>query len=107
MVPLNICFWNAKANSQNKYELSQFLDQHEHDAVILSETHLKNNKYFHLNGYTFYETNHPDGKARGGTGIPIKKHIWNYELPSIATACTQAASIHIDTQIGFLNLAAV
>jgi len=39
MVPLNICFWNAKANSQNKYELSQFLDQHEHDAVILSETH--------------------------------------------------------------------
>jgi len=38
--------------------------------MLLSETHLTNKYNFQLRGYSFYATNHPDGKAHGGTGHP-------------------------------------
>jgi len=50
--------------------------------MLLLETHLAKKKHFQLKGCSFYGTNHPDGKAHGGTGILIRKlptgHIYKY-----------------------------
>jgi len=75
MAPLRISLWNANGVSRHKLELTQFLHDNHIDVMLLSETHLTNKYNFQIRGYVFYGTDHPDGKAHGGTGILIRNRI--------------------------------
>ena len=58
---LKICFWNANGINQRKAEISNFMQTHAIDVLLISETHLTNRYNFNIPGYKFHKTNHPDG----------------------------------------------
>jgi len=108
MAPLRISMWNANGVSQRKLELAQFLLDNHIDVMLLSETHLTNKYNFNLRGYLFYGTNHPDGKAHGGTGILIRNRIKHHCHKEFVENYLQATSINIKLDNGNqLTLAAV
>jgi len=107
MTPLTIATWNANGVSQNKLELAQFLADRNIDVMLLSETHLTEKYNFQIPGYKFYFTNHPDGRAHGGTGILIRLRIKLHFLGNWQKDCLQCTSINLQCHNGTLTLAAV
>ena len=77
------------------------------DVLLVSETHLTNRYNFYISGYTFYCTNHPDGKAHGGTGILIRNRLKHYPLDEFSKDYMQATSIHLESFAGDLNISAI
>lgn len=108
MASLRISTWNANGVSQHKLELAQFLLEKHIDVMLLSETHLTNKYNFNIKGYIFYGTNHPDGKAHGGTGILIRSRLKHHCHIETGKNYLQATSIKIHLDNGNqLTLAAV
>lgn len=95
MNQIKICHWNANGVSQHKLELTNFLHSKDIDIMLLSETHLTNKKHFHIDGFTFYRSDHPDGKAHGGTGILIRNRLKHTELSRISENYLQTTSISL------------
>ncbi|XP_050338511.1 RNA-directed DNA polymerase from mobile element jockey isoform X3 [Bactrocera neohumeralis] len=107
MSVLNICLWNANGVNQHKLELIRFLDEKSIDVMLLSETHLTNKNNFFIPGFRLYVTNHPDGKAHGGTAVLVRKRLNHHTSESYATAQLQATTITIKNRCGDLNLTAI
>uniref|UniRef100_A0A034VFD2 Putative RNA-directed DNA polymerase from transposon X-element n=1 Tax=Bactrocera dorsalis TaxID=27457 RepID=A0A034VFD2_BACDO len=107
MSSLKIVLWNANGIPRHKLELAKFLNDKEIDIMLLAETHLTNKYNFNVSGYTFYCTNHPDGKAHGGTGILIRSRIKHHSLTGTAENYLQATSICVQTKQGDITLSAV
>lgn len=107
MSVLKICFWNANGVNQHKSEIFNFLSNNNIDVLLLSETHLTNKYNFNIPRYTFHKTNHPDGKAHGGTGILIKSRIKHHSLECFSQNYLQATSIFLDGVNGGLTLTSV
>ncbi|XP_017473031.1 PREDICTED: RNA-directed DNA polymerase from mobile element jockey-like [Rhagoletis zephyria] len=107
MTLLKIAHLNANGIPHHKLELSKFLKDKEIDIMLLAETHLTNRYNFGISGYTFYCTNHPDGKAHGGTGILVRNRIKHHHLTGIAENYLQATSICVQTKQGDITLSAV
>ena len=63
--------------------------------MLISETHFTDKNYLKINGYNFYHTQHPSGKAHGGTRIIIKSSIKHYELPSFQKDYLQATNVEV------------
>jgi len=76
--------------------------------MMLLETHLTNKYNFQLRAYSFYGTNHPNGKAHGGTGILIRSRIKHHYHNKFAKNYLQATSVNIQLNTKYkLTLAAV
>jgi len=67
--------WNSNGFSRNKLEVTLFLIKSHIYVILLPETHLTSKYNFQIRVYTLYCTDHPDGKAHGGTGILVRKRI--------------------------------
>ena len=104
---LRVCFWNANGLNQHKTEISYFMKKQNIDVMLVSETHLTNRYNFYISGYSFHSTNHPDGKAHGGTGILIRNRIRHYALDEFSKDYLQATSIHLECFSGGLTLSSV
>ena len=104
---LKICFWNANGINQHKSEISHFLLKEDIDVLLISETYLTNKYNFNIPGFTFHKTNHPDGKAHGGTGILIRKRLRHYALAEFSKDYLQATSIHVESLVGSLTISSV
>ena len=107
MSVIKICSWNSNGVCQHRLEIMHFLAQNNVDVLLLSETHLTNKNYFGIPGFIFYKTNHPDGKAHGGTGILIRRRLKHYFLGSYAHNFLQATTISVNCNGANLTLAAV
>ena len=70
--------------------------------MLISETHFTDKNYLKIHGYNFYHTQHPSGKAHGGTEIIIKSNIKHYELPPF-----QATNDAIEACHGTITTSAV
>ena len=70
--------------------------------MLISETH-----FIDKNGYNFYHTQHPNGKAHGSIGIIIKASIKHYELPSLQEDYFQAKNVAIEDCHGIITTSAV
>ena len=101
---LRVCFWNANGLNQHKSEISYFMKQQDIDVMLVSETHLTNRYNFYITGYSFYFTNHPDGKAHGGNGILIRNRIRHCALDEFSKDYLQATSINLECFAGDLTL---
>lgn len=77
---LKIALWNANGLAQHSQELKLFIQNHDLDILLISETHFTNKSFFSLPRHTIYNTNHPDEAAHGGTAIIIKNNIQHYEM---------------------------
>lgn len=75
--------------------------------MLVSETHFTDKNYLKIIGYKFYHTQHPSGKAHGGTGIIIKASIKHYELPSFQKDYLQATNVAIEDCHGTITTSAV
>ena len=104
---LKICFWNANGLNQHKAEVSHFINENNIDVLLISETHLTNKYNFHIPGFIFHPTNHPDGKAHGGTGILIRNRIKHYTLEKFSKNYLQATSICLECGVGDLTLSSI
>ena len=69
---LIISIWNANGLASKSQELKTFLNNENIDIMLISETHFTNKSYLKIYNHNTYFTNHPDGKAQGGTAIIIK-----------------------------------
>ena len=104
---MRIALWNANGLAQHKFELELFLKQQQIDAMLISETHFTDKNYLKIHGYNFYHTQHPSGKAYGGTGIIIKSNIKHYELPPFQKDYLQATNVAIEDCHGTITTSAV
>lgn len=93
--------------NQHKPEIVAFLTDKNIDVMLIAETHLTDKHNFCIPGYKFYKTNHPDGKAHGGTGVLIRNRIKHYVRPVFAEKFLQATSITLQCQRGDLTLSAI
>ena len=75
--------------------------------MLLSEAHFTDKNYLNINGYKFYHTQHPSGKAHGSTGIIIKSNIKHYELPPFQKDYLQATNVAIEDCHGTITTSAV
>lgn len=66
--------WNANGVQRDKYLLPTFLQQHDIDILLITETHLKPNQRFHISKYITYRTDGPNA-PHGGVAILIKSAI--------------------------------
>jgi len=107
MAPLRITLWNENDVSRHKLEMAQFLQNKHIDVMLLSETHLTNKYTYQINGYIFYGTNHPDGKAHGGTEVLIRNRIKHTFRNDFSTNYSQATSLNIQLGNGQITIAAV
>ena len=99
--------WNANGLGQHKFELELFLKQQQIDVMLISETHFTDKNYLKIQVYNFYHTQHPSGKAHGGTGIIIKSSIKHYELPSFQKFYLQATSVAVENYHGTITTSAI
>ena len=90
---IKIRHWNANGVSQHKNEILYFMQTNDIDALLHSETHLTYKNNFKISGFNFYGTNHPDGKAHGGTGILIRNSIKHESREAYSKDFLQATSV--------------
>lgn len=107
MNALKICHWNANGISQHKNELKLFLNGNSIDMMLISETHLTQKNCFRIDGYKFYDTKHPGGKARGGTAILIKNRIKHFPMQGYCTDYLQATTIQLEEYVNGLTVSAI
>lgn len=76
--------------------------------MLIAESHFTDKSHLKIYGYNVYSTEHPDGRAHGGTAILIKKTIKHHELRPFNEDYLQATTIVVeDRKIGPTALAAV
>ena len=71
---ITIATWNAQGIKNKKHELENFLNDHEVDIMLLTETFLKYNINFFVNGYYCYRKDR-ENQSKGGIGILIKRQL--------------------------------
>lgn len=104
---LRIAAWNVNGMSPNRQEIELFIKNNRIDVLLISETHMTNNKIILMKGYQIYYTNHPDGTSHAGSAIIIKENIQQHSLLNFKQAHLQATVISIDDWQGSLNIASV
>lgn len=104
---IRISQWNANGLSNKRQELEIFLKTYKLDIILISETRFTSKNYISIPGYTIYTTNHPSGKAHGGTAIIIKNTISHYEYTQHKKDFLQATSIILNNNNGPLTISAV
>ena len=78
----------------------QALIKEEIDILFTSETRLTMKSYFTIPKYKIHCTNHPDGKAHGGSAIIIRDNLNHCPETSFETEEIQATNISVEDLIG-------
>lgn len=104
---LKIVLWNANGLASHVEEVKTYIRNQQADILLISKTHFTTKSYIKIPNYTIYDTQHPDGTARGGTAIIIKTGIKHHLHDHYNVDHLQATSVVIEDWIGPLTLAAV
>lgn len=104
---LKIAVWNANGLCRHAQEIKTFLNLQNIDIMLISETHFTSKSYLKIPNYTIYNTNHPDGRARGGSAIIIKSSIKHEENIKYNLDYLQATSVEVEVCHKKLNVAAL
>lgn len=107
MSQLKIIFWNANGLSKHTLEVKEFLKANQVDIMLISETHFTQKTHFNIPQYDFYHVNHPDGKARGGSGILIRNVIKHHQGAHYCSPEIQATNIIVEDWLGPLTISSI
>lgn len=107
MAQLRIGIWNINGLTPSKNDLQVLLHTNKIDIVLMSETHLNDNKEFDLDNYAVYNTNHPDGTSHGGTAVIIKNNIKHHIHSHYNKDHLQATTVTVQDRSGDYNVSAV
>lgn len=102
-----IAIWNANGLINHVQELKTFIVTHNLDIILISEAHMTEKSYIKIPHYTVYHTEHPQGRARGGTAVIIKNIIKHYEIDKCCQDNIQATTIVVEDCFGKLVISAV
>lgn len=93
--PMKIVTWNANGilNKLQTFEL--FLNNHDVDICLVSETHITSKNYINIKNYKVYNAIHPDDLPKGGSAVIIKNNFDHFEVSKIETNSIQASIIRI------------
>lgn len=69
---LRIAIWNANGVLNKRQELEIFLSTQHIDVCLISETHLTNQSYLKIKGYTVYHTTHPATKQEAVVQLSLR-----------------------------------
>lgn len=69
---------NSIVSNSRRFNLTNFLEQHDPDILLLNETKLNNNHKVSFENYDFIRKDRPNSIQGGGTGILIKRN-FRYE----------------------------
>lgn len=103
---IKIMHWNANSIQNKTEELVHFLQEHDIDVALISETHLKPCNKFKVQNYSVYRTDRMRGPG-GGTAILVKKLTQHYALPQMETEQTETTGIQLSTTEGNINIHAI
>lgn len=98
---LKIVSWNARGIRNKKDELFHFLDKHNFDVCLLSETWLKSKCSLKNRNYYCYRNDRRTGRG-GGVAILIKKNIQHQLLPPQNTSLIENIGVKIASGHDFL-----
>lgn len=104
---LRIAAWNINGLPPNKHEVELFITHNKIDILLISESHMTDEKAIVIKGCNIYYTNHPDGTSHAGSAIVIKDAIKHHSLQDFKQPYLQSTVISIDDWQGPLNIAAV
>lgn len=104
---IKIAVWNANGLAQHTNHIKMFLLKQNIDIMLISETHFTKNSYMKIPNYNIYDTQHPDGKAHGGTAIIIKKSIKHHVNEEYKQSHIQATCISVEEWSGPMKIAAI
>lgn len=104
---IRIATWNADGLVNRRLELINFLNIHNIDIMLISETHFTHRTFFNVPNYIVYNCNRPDDRAYGGSAIIIRRSICHHELPHFQTEKLQATVIQLNALPWSLVISAV
>lgn len=104
---LRIATWNINGLSPNTHEVELFIHHNKIDILLISETHMIDERIVTIKGCNIYYCNHPDGTSHAGAAIVVRDNIKQHALPNHKQAYLQAAVLSVDQWQGTLNVAAV
>lgn len=104
---LKIATWNINGLLPKLREVELFISHNKIDILLVSETHLNDQKCVKLKGYNVYYANHPDGTCHAGSAVIIKENIKHHIHSSTRYDYLQASAITIEDWQGPLQVAAV
>lgn len=104
---LKLALWNANGLVSQGPEIAAFIRLHDIDIMLISETRYTNRSYYRIQGYTIYDTKHPDGTGHAGSAVIIRNSIKHYESPKYQTEQIQATNICVKDRYGTLTISAI
>jgi len=104
---LKVAIWNANGLAQHQAEVRHFLKDKSLDLFLISETHFCSKSFLTIPEYTVVTTNHPNGKARGGSAILVHKNVQFVETESFQEEHIQATTIQINDGAGEILISSV
>jgi hypothetical protein len=104
---LQLALWNANGLHHHAEELETFLSLRNIDIMLISETHFTDKSHLRIPNYAVYHSNHPNGTARGGSAIIIKRSIKHRLLNSHTQDFLQATNVSVEDSTGPLTVSAV
>lgn len=107
VIALKIAIWNANGFCQHVEEVKAFLLAHKIDIMLISETHMTTKSHVKIPNYCIYTTEHPSGRAHGGTAVIIRSNIQHYETIKYEHDHLQATSVVLEDYLGALTISAV
>jgi len=106
-VALRLALWNANGVSSHRLELQTFLDMHEIDIALISETNFTSRTVFRLPRYTVFHSIHHDDTAHGGAAVIIRNSVRHHEHLRLQTPELQAIAFHLEALPWPLTVSAV
>ena len=93
--------------SSHRPAFQTFLDMHQIDIALVSETHFTSRTVFRLPRYTVYHTIHPDDTAHGGAAVILRSSLRHHELLRVQTNALQAIAVRLEALPWPLTVSAV
>jgi hypothetical protein len=101
---LQIAFHNARGLRNSRNELEIFADDHELDALLVSETNLNAGIADpKIRGYELYRSDRPHGPG-GGTAIYVRRTLPHYQIALPVLQNLEATAVRIETVNGPLTI---
>jgi exonuclease III len=104
---IRFAVWNANGLCQHAQEINTFLNTHNLDVLLVSETHVTERSHINIPQYAIYHTPHPDQKAHGGTAVIIRRSLKHHLGIPYSTEHIQATSVVLKDNLGELTITAV
>ena len=104
---LKIAAWNSNSLQQRALEIKTFIYNNNIDILPVSETHITTKCYMKIPYYTIYDTNHPLGKAHGGTAMIVRNDIKHYLHSQVNKEYLQATTVTVQNSRNYFQLSAI